>query len=424
MRTGATSDDCGSGVDIGPTLTKDDAIEHLLSRAQPIAETETVPLADGLGRVLASPLVSSIDVPGWDNSAMDGYAVRRADVAACGGRLRVTQRIPAGAVGLALAPGTAARIFTGAPVPEGADAVVVQEVCETRGEHVLIPIDGSPATNIRRAGEHIRAGAKVLGTGTCLAPQHLGLAASVGITTLNVYRRLCVAVVSTGDELTMPGRPLEPGKIYDANHFTLVGLLQGLGCKILDLGIVRDSLADLIAALSRGKAGADLVLASGGVSVGEEDHVGPALRRLGALDLWGIALRPGKPVAFGRVGKTPFFGCPGNPVALFVTFFLFVRPVLLRMQGVSGDLTPPTFRARASFDWPKPAKRREFLRARIRRGDDGIPEAIVFPHRSSAMLSSVAWADGLLEIPEGRVVRRGELVDFLPLQYLAPGGRT
>ena len=413
LGTAPGSDGCD-----GPALKMGEAIDLMLSRVRPVAEVETVSITDGLGRVLATDLVSGIDVPGYDNSAMDGYAVRFEDVAEYGGRLRVVQRIGAGAVGAPLNTGTAARIFTGAPIPEGADTVVMQEVCERTGETVQVPADCKPGANIRRAGEDIRAGTTIIAAGARLAPQHLGLAASVGIGQLCVYRRLKVATLSTGDELAMPGQPLRPGQIYNSNRVTLAGLLQGFGCEVVDIGTVCDTLPATLQALARGATEADLVLTSGGVSVGEEDHVKAAVRKLGELDLWKVAIRPGKPAAFGRVGDTPFFGAPGNPVSLFVAFCLFVRPILLKMQGLAGDLAPRAFQVRAGFDWPKPDKRREFHRARIRTGHDGAQELEVFPSRSSGALSSVAWADGFVEIPEGSTIRRGDTVTFLPFEYL------
>jgi molybdopterin molybdotransferase len=413
-----TRDPCGCSTPGHAALTKEQALERLLAHVEPIGETETVSTAEGLGRVLAEPVTSGIDVPAWDNSAMDGYAIRHADLAAAGGRLRVTQRIPAGSAGSALAPGTAARIFTGAPVPEGCDTVVVQEVCEAAEDWVRIPLDCKTNANIRRIGEDIRTGAEVIAAGTRLAPQHLGLAASVGAARLRVHRRLRVAVFSSGDELVMPGEPLGTGQIYNSNRFMLFGLLQRLGCQVVDLGILEDSLEATEQALMRGAAQADLIVGSGGVSVGEEDHIRAALERIGTLELWSIAIRPGKPLAFGHIGATPFIGNPGNPVSLFVTFCLFGIPVIRRQQGVTGDLRPLTLQMRAGFDWPRPDKRREFHRARIQIGEDGAPELAVFPSRSSAVLSSVAWAGGLVEIPENRVIDKGDLVDFIPFDGL------
>jgi len=395
----------------------DEALALLLGHARPVLRHEHVALHDALGRVLAAPVVSRIDVPGWDNSAMDGYAVRSADLAGDGPRLRVAQRIAAGTAGAGLEAGTAARIFTGAPVPPGADTVVIQEACERDGDFVSIRQVPKVGANIRRAGEDIRAGADVIAAGTRLGPAHLGLAASVGVAELAVRERLRVALFCSGDELVMPGQPLGPGQIYNSNQFTAAALLRALGCEVVNLGIVEDSLDATCEALSRGAAAADLVLATGGVSVGEEDHVKPAVERLGSLDLWKIAIRPGKPLAFGRIGDTPFIGTPGNPVSLFVTFVLFARPFILRMQG-RGDVDPVVVPAVSDFDWPKPDKRREYVRARLEAAEGGVARVKIHPSRSSAVLSSVAWASGLAVIPEGRVLERGDPIDFLPFSEL------
>ncbi|MGE5154391.1 MAG: gephyrin-like molybdotransferase Glp [Bdellovibrio bacteriovorus] len=401
-------------------LSKQEALDLLLAQAHPLTETESVATEEGLGRVLAEPVMSAIDVPGWDNSAMDGYAVRLADLAAGATRLRVAQRIPAGTTGQPLEPHTVARIFTGAPIPPGADAVVIQEVCEREGDWVRIPAAATttPGANIRRAGEDLHAGSEAIPAGTRLAPQHLGLAASVGVARLRVYRRLRVALFSSGDELTLPGQPLAPGCIYNSNRFTLLGLLRGLGCQVSDLGQVPDTLEATLAALAEGARTSDLVLASGGVSVGEEDHVKPAIERLGRLDLWNIAIRPGKPLAFGHIGATPFLGSPGNPVSLFATFCLFARPFILRLQGVAGPVTPRALKVQAGFDWPNPDRRRELQRARLEHGPGGETRAVVHGSRSSGVLSSITWAEGFVEVPEGRVIRAGDLVDFIPFDAL------
>ncbi len=398
--------------------TVEEALEYLLSRAAPIGDHESVPCADALGRVLAGPLVSPIMIPPWDNSAMDGYAVHSADLKDERPRLHVAQRIPAGSVGEPLEQGTAARIFTGAPMPTGADTVVIQEVCEREGDEVIITEPPKPGANVRLAGEELKQGDPILRSGVRLGPQHLGLMASVGIAEIAVYRKLKVALFSSGDELVPPGSPLGPGQIYDSNRFTLTGLLESLGCEVIDLGRVADSLEATCDALQRGAEQADLILASGGVSVGEEDHVKPAVERLGSLDLWKIAIRPGKPLAFGHIGDTPFIGTPGNPVSLFVTFCLFARPFILKRQGIEVDLLPRPVRAVAGFERQQPDKRREYARARLEYDDAGDPVVTLFPHRSSAMLSSLAWANGLAVIPEDRTVAKGERVDFLPFSEL------
>jgi molybdopterin molybdotransferase len=398
-------------------LSFDEALQKLLAAARPVTEIEEVDTVAAAGRTLARAQVSGITVPPLDNSAMDGYAVHLADIAAPGVRLPVSQRIPAGSVGTPLKPGTAARIFTGAPVPEGADAVVMQELCEHAGEGVVqvnhVPHAGE---NIRRAGEDIRADAEILASGTRLAPQDIGLAASVGLATLPVFRRLRVAVFFTGDELSMPGEALKPGGIYNSNRFSLRGLLAALGCEVRDLGIVRDTLEATRAAL-REAAAADVIITSGGVSVGEEDHVKAAVQAEGTLDLWKIAIKPGKPLAFGKVSRgdtaAAFIGLPGNPVSTFVTFLMLVRPFLLACQGARVT-APRGLMMRADFDWPKPDRRREFLRVRMNAAG-GLD---LFPNQSSGVLTSCAWADGLADIPPAQAVASGELVRFLPFSEL------
>lgn len=398
-------------------LTLDEALARLLSAARPITEVERVDTLDCVGRVLAEPIRSEIDVPPRDNSMMDGYAVKRADVTASGARLRVVQRIAAGTIGYALEAGGAARIFTGAPVPAGADAVVMQELCEVHGDEVIInhvPHDGEWIT---RRGSDIRNGAEVLAPGIRLRPQDAGLAASVGAATVPVHRRLRVAVFSTGSELVMPGQALPPGSIYNSNRFLLRGLLQLLGCSVTDFGIVRDDLGATRGVLRNAAQGHDLIVTSGGVSAGEEDHVKPAVQAEGELDLWKIAIKPGKPLAFGRVRNAAdwaaFVGLPGNPVSAFVTFVMVVRPLILKLQGVE-NLVPVAELRRADFDFSKPDSRREFMRARV----DESGGVTLFPNQSSAVLTSTAWADGLVDNPPGKSILRGETVRFLPFAGL------
>jgi molybdopterin molybdotransferase len=402
----------------GPRLkTVEEALAFLLEAAEPLAEVERLTLDRALGRVLAEPVVSPINVPPWDNSAMDGYAVNSTDLQD-DMRLPVSQRIPAGTAGQTLVAGTAARIFTGAPIPPGADTVVIQEDCESIDDQVCIVKAPPAGANIRAAGEDIRAGDEILARGMRLGPQHLGLAASVGVAALTVYRRLKVALFSSGDELVMPGEALGAGQIYNSNQFMLNGLLQSLGCDVIPLGIVEDTFDATCEALARGAQLADLVIASGGVSVGEEDHVKPAVEKMGSLDLWKIAIRPGKPLAFGHIDKTPFIGTPGNPVSLFVTFGLFARPYILRTQGVAESFSPMQLQAKADFEWRKAVKRREYARARISLNDQGEAIATLYPSRSSGVLSSVTWANALVVIPELKTYTKGDPVKFIPLYEL------
>jgi molybdopterin molybdotransferase len=402
-----------------PLMPVREALDFLLAAARQVAEVELVDTLDANGRVLAEDQASKLDVPGADNTQMDGYAVRAADCASGNATLRVTQRIPAGHVGSRLEPGTAARIFTGALIPQGADAVVMQEQCELDGDMVTVKHAPQPGEWIRRQGEDVRAGAVILPAGTRLRSQELGLAASVGLAQLPVRRRLRVAVFFTGDELAMPGEPLKPGAIYNSNRFTLRGLLENLGCDFTDYGIVPDSLQATRDTLRAAAQGHDLIITSGGVSVGEEDHIKPAVEAEGRLNLWQIAVKPGKPLAFGEVnraaeGSAFFLGLPGNPVSSFVTFLLFVRPFLLRLQGVGGEVAPRAIPMRADFDWPKPDRRNEFLRARI--NDQGGLE--LFPNQGSGVLTSTVWGDGLIDCPPGQAIARGDTVRFIPFAFL------
>lgn len=397
-----------------PLMPVGEALARLLENTVSPPETESIATESTLGRVLAEAQISGIDVPPLDNSAMDGYAIRTGDA----GPLRVTQRIPAGTVGHPLQPCTAARIFTGAPTPAGCDAVVMQEYCRQEGDTLHIDKPPRPGENIRRAGEDIANGAKILPAGTKLGPAEMGLAASVGLARLPVYRKLRVATFFTGDEIVMPGHALQPGQIYNSNRFLLAGLLAALGCEVIDLGNVADDLDATIATLQQAAAQADLIVTSGGVSVGEEDHVKAAVERIGKIDLWKIAVKPGKPLAFGSAAGTPFIGLPGNPVSAFVTFCIFVRPFILRCQGVQ-ELTPTSFQVRSISDWSKPdPKRREFLRARIETGEDGGPVARLYPHQGSGVLTSCAWSDGLVEVLDATPIKHGELVKFIPFMGL------
>ena len=414
-----------------PMLSLDEALARLAAGAAAarIADTETVSTFDALGRVLAAEVVSAIDVPPADNTSMDGYALRAADAASPDAVLPVAQRIAAGHVGAPLAAGTAARIFTGAQIPPGADAVVMQELVDVvdGGIPGAIRVREAPKPGqwIRRRGEDVRCGRTVLAAGTRLTPQALGLAATVGAATLTVVRRPRVALFSTGDELIMPGSVppdrLPPGAIYNSNRFTLRGLLQAAGCDVTDLGIVPDRLDATRAALRDAANGHDLILTSGGVSVGEEDHIKPAVAAEGRVELWQVAIKPGKPLAFGCVRRTDarealFVGLPGNPVSSFVTFVLAVRAVLNVLQGAEAAL-PKALPMTAGFDWPKPDKRREFLRVRV--GADGALE--LFANQSSGVLTSAVWADGLVDNPPGQAIRAGDRVRYLPMSTLIAG---
>ncbi|SFC98757.1 gephyrin-like molybdotransferase Glp [Collimonas sp. OK412] len=405
-----------------PMLSVAEALDVLLAAPRPLvdaAATELVPTLSANGRILADAQVSRLNVPPADNTQMDGYAVRAADCAsgaAGGARLPVSQRIPAGHVGAPLQAGTAARIFTGAMIPDGADAVVMQEMCEADGDAVVIKHAPAAGEWVRRAGEDIRSGSVILPAGTRLRPQHLGLAASVGLEALPVLRKLRVAMFFTGDELAMPGQPLKPGAIYNSNRFVLRGLLENLGCEISDYGIVPDNREATREALRLAAQEHDLILTSGGVSVGEEDHVKPAVEAEGRLNMWQIAMKPGKPLAFGEVrraaGGTAFFiGLPGNPVSSFVTFLIFVRPFILRQQGVAASgLAPQAVTMRADFDWPKADRRQEFLRAKIN-ADGGLD---LFPQQGSGVLTSTVWGDGLVDNPAGKTITKGDFLRFLP----------
>ena len=414
-----------------PLLSLDAALADLLGRVQALGAEETVATFDADGRVLAEDLVSALQVPPSDNSSMDGYAVRAADVTEPGVVLRVSQRIAAGHEAHALEPGTCARIFTGAPMPQGADAVVMQEdTIEVGGDIHGVHIQAVPRVGqwVRRAGEDVERGAAVLVRGQRMSPASLGLAASLGRAELRVVARPRVALFSTGDELVMPGEvapeDMKPGAIYNSNRFFLRALLMRMGCEVSDMGIVPDRREATLEALETAAARHDLILTSGGVSVGEEDHIKPSVQQLGRLDLWQIAMKPGKPFAYGTVRRSAdgadachFIGLPGNPVSSFVTFLLLVRPFLLRLQGVPFDVSqalPAATRLPAHFTVERADKRREFLRVR-RNAAGGLD---LFPNQSSGVLTSTVWGDGLVDNPAGTTIGHGDLVSYLSFSDL------
>ena len=403
-----------------PLKPLDDALLELLGFAVPTRAPVTLSTFEADGRVLAEDVVSALQVPPQDNSSMDGYALRSADALILGSQLRVSQRIAAGNSGHALEPGTAARIFTGAPIPPGADAVVMQEDCEpVEGQADLIRVLSAPTPGqwVRRSGEDVTQGAVVLARGDRLTPASLGLAASIGRAELTVAPKPRVALFSTGDELVMPGdvapADMRPGAIYNSNRFFLRALLLRLGCDVTDYGIVPDQREATISALRDAAVAHDLILTSGGVSVGEEDHIKPAVQALGELNLWQIAIKPGKPFAYGRVGTAHFMGLPGNPVSSFVTFLALVRPFLLKLQGAR-CLSSAAISLPAHFTWGRPDKRREFLRVR-RNAQGGLD---LFPNQSSGVLTSAVWGDGVIDNPPGQAISHGDVVRFIPFSEL------
>ncbi len=413
------SDDCFAHG--GRLMTTAEALQHLTGRVSRVTGDEEVPLAAALGRILTEDLTAPADVPPHDNSAVDGYAVHFDDLdAEAETRLPVAGRAAAGHPLMGPARrGTAVRIFTGAPMPAGPDTVMMQEDCRLEGDRVVIAPGIRRGANRRAAGEDIRAGSRVLSAGQRLRAQDLGQAAAVGRTALKVSRPLAVALFSTGDELREPGTPLEPGCIYDSNRVTVSALLQGLGCRVADLGILADEADTIRGALAEAAHGHDLIVTSGGVSVGEEDHVKQAVEALGQLHFWRLAIKPGRPIALGQVGRVPLVGLPGNPVAVVVTFVNLVRPMILRLMG-GRELLPHHFRVRAAFDHKKKKNRREWVRARLEADGEGGWQAIKFPREGAGILSSLVESDGLVELPEEMTyLEAGSLVDFLPFSEVA-----
>jgi molybdopterin molybdotransferase len=392
-----------------------EAKQRLLDSARPITDSVTLPLAEAIGRIVAEDLLAPITVPPFANAAMDGYALRAADVPAAEIRLPVSQRIAAGSAALPLPPATAARIFTGAPLPEGADTVVMQEYCMAEGEAVIIKRIPLRGEHVRAAGSAMRAGEAMIAAGERLSAAALGLIASVGIAEVTVLRPLRVAVLFTGSELVEPGQPLAPGKIYNANRYLMLGFLRELGCEVTDQGIIVDDREATRAALRRAAAEADLVLTSGGMSEGDEDHVVASVRAEGRLDVWKIAAKPGKPLAFGSVEQAAFIGLPGNPVSVWSGLLTLVAPFVRRCQGMGRTEVEP-LPMRADFDYTVKGDRLEFVR--VRRNTRGGLD--VFPSQDSAVIASAVWADGLVAVPAGGTVKPGDVVDFMP----GPAWRT
>ena len=393
-----------------PLLPYDDALQRLVSHVSPLNKISHKPLMQALGEVLAETQQATISVPSADNSAMDGYALNMAD--STQPLIPVSQRIAAGETGVRLEPGNAARIFTGAPIPPGADTVVMQEQVIVEDDSIRLQVQPVKQQNIRPAGNDIKAGDTILSKGMRLRAQDIGLAASVGLQSLAVFDKVRVGMFFTGDELVEPGTPLAAGKIYDSNRYTLYGLLKSLGCDIVDLGLVGDTLEATRAAMLDASSRADLVVTCGGVSVGEEDHVRVAIEQLGDLFLWRLKIKPGKPLAFGKINNTAFIGLPGNPVSVFATFCLFACPLIKTLQGRSWQ-KPRGIPVRAGFDWLKPDSRREFLRARLENGGDGLPLAMIYPNQDSGVLTSTVWANGFVEIGEGQTFKKGDWVNYL-----------
>lgn len=400
-------------------ITYTEALQRLLEKAEPIADTETIPLLYSSHRVLAEDIVSPIAVPSWDNSQMDGYALCAEDIASASQdnpvRLPVVDRIPAGDVGKTLTRGGVARIFTGAPIPAGADTVVPQELVERDGDYAVFRQPLKKGAWVRRQGSDVAQGSVVMSRGARLTPAGIGMIASNGRAYVTVYRRVRVGIFFSGNELVQPGEPLPPGGIYNSNRFMIRSLLQTLGCEAIDLGNVPDTLEATVSAFEKAAESADVILTTGGMSVGEEDHVKNAVERLGSIALWRVKLKPGKPLAFGEVKGVPFVGCPGNPVAGFVVFLMMARPFLLRRMGLT-DIDIEPLSVRADFDWLQPGDRQEFVR--VRRNKKGGVD--IYPTQNSQVLSSCAWADGLVDIPEGTTISSGDSVDYYPFcQFFA-----
>lgn len=397
--------------------TFDEALAYLLSKAVVTSYTEEIEINTALGRILACDIVSELNVPPHHNSMMDGYAVR-ADEMVEGKVFTISQCITAGTIGEPLQRGTVARIFTGAPMPMGADSVIMQEeATDVKGGVKFSASSFRLKQNVRHIGEDIAKGNTILSKGHALRPQDLGLIASIGVKKVTVYQPLTIATFTTGDELLEPGEQVEAGKIYNSNRYLLAGFISQLGLKLIDLGRIPDTLDATKSALTQAATVADVIITTGGVSVGDEDHIKPAVEALGHLDLWKVKMKPGKPLAYGRVLDTPFIGLPGNPVSAFTTFCLFARPYLLTMQG-QAEVVPKPIWLKAGFEWKKPGFRREFVRVRLENQIQGnaspTTEVVLYSNQGSGVLTSTVWADGLAVIPENSIIKKGELIAYYP----------
>ncbi|WP_072404329.1 gephyrin-like molybdotransferase Glp [Pseudomonas sp. NFACC04-2] len=407
----------GRVCDSGVLMPVDEAIRHLLDQAPPPPPVQRVGLDQALARVLAADILCPMNLPAWDNSAMDGYALRAADLPVDGGYLALAGRIAAGdEPGKPLQAGQVVRIFTGAPLPPGADTVVPQESCQVDGERVWLPSVNS-GDHVRKEGEELRRGDRLLEAGTRLRAQELGLLAGAGVPQVDVYRPLQVGLLSSGDELREPGEPLAPGQIYNSNRHSLAALLRGWGLEVHDFGVMPDQLLASRQALRLAVAECDVLITSGGVSVGEEDHLKQAIETLGSIDLWRLAIQPGKPLAFGDVEGKPWLGLPGNPSAALITALIVVRPFLFRAQGM-GDVLPVPLQLPAGFDWLKRNRRRQYLRARLVADANGHLCVALHPQQSSAMLTAACWADGLAVVECEAQLHKHDKVLYLPFTDL------
>jgi molybdopterin molybdotransferase len=415
------SDDCFA---FGGELMRADAALRLLGeRIVAVAAPDRVALTGARGRILAEDIVATRNVPPHDNAAVDGYAVFFDDLRpGAETRLKVAGRVAAGqTLGHDAARGTAVRVFTGAPMPPGPETVFMQEDCRADGDDVLLPPGIKRGANRRKTGEDVAQGSVILHRGHRLRPQDVGLIASIGLTTVPVYHPLKVAIFSTGDELREPGDKTPPGAVYDANRYALRAMLEQLGCTVADFGILRDRLDVIKDALGDAARDGDAIVTSGGMSTGDEDHVRAAVSALGSIHFWRLAIRPGRPVALGQVGHVPFVGLPGNPVAMMVTFLRFARPLLLGLAGANaGEREPHLFRVRAAFEIKKKHGRREWIRARLQPGPDGVPVAVKYPRDGAGILTSLVESDGLIELPEELTHAPADtMVDFLPFSEVA-----